>query len=94
MASEESTSPPPLNSGFPRIETRGHTTPDGVLHLSIPIGLPDADVSVTLHVQPLQSTREVDENGWPRGYFDRVAGSMPDLERAPQGDFEQRLPLG
>jgi hypothetical protein len=94
MATDDTTSPHPLNSGFSSIETHGHTTPEGMLHLSIPVGLPDADVSVTLHVKPLQPSADVDENGWPHGYFDQVPGSMPDLERAPQGDFEQRLPLG
>lgn len=37
--------------------------------------------------------REVDENGWPIGYFDRVPGSMPELKRWPQGEFEERLTL-
>ena len=75
------------------IEARGHTTPDGVLHLSIPVGLADADVAVILQVKPLPAVDDVGENGWPRGYFDQVAGSMPELERAPQGEFERRLPL-
>jgi hypothetical protein len=35
----------------------------------------------------------VDENGWPDGFFDHVAGSMPGLRRPSQGDFEERLPL-
>jgi len=35
-----------------------------------------------------------DENGWPVGFFERVAGSMPDLRRGSQGKFEERLPLG
>lgn len=75
------------------IETRGHTTPEGVLNLSVSVGLADADVSVVLRVTPLTPTAEVDENGWPKGFFDRVAGSMPDLERAPQGQFEERLAI-
>jgi hypothetical protein len=36
---------------------------------------------------------EVDANGWPKDFFKRVAGSMPELEYAPQGEFEERLPL-
>lgn len=38
-------------------------------------------------------TGPVDENGWPAGFFDRVAGSMPELRRGSQGEFEERLPL-
>ena len=39
------------------------------------------------------SATEADENDWPPGYFAKVVGSMPDLERATQGEFETRLPL-
>ncbi len=34
---------------------------------------------------------EVDENGYPIGFFERPFGSIPDFpEREPQGEFEQR----
>ncbi len=75
------------------VETRAHTTRDGVLNLSIKVGMTDADVAVSVRVSPLTSTSDVDVNGWPKGFFEQVAGSMPNLERAPQGDFEERLPL-
>lgn len=75
------------------IEARGHTTPDGVLNLSVHVGLADADVSVVMRVKPLSPVDEVDENGWPLGFFERVAGSMPELQRAPQGQFEDRPAL-
>jgi len=76
------------------IETNGHTTPDGVLNLSLNVGVSDADVAVVVRVRPLESASEVDPNGWPKGFFERVAGSMPELSRASQGRFEERLPLG
>jgi len=76
------------------IEARAHTTPDGKLHLSLDVGVSNADVDVTVQVRPAPPTGEVDANGWPKGFFDRVAGSMPELERAPQGEYEERLPLG
>jgi hypothetical protein len=75
------------------IETRGHTTEDGILNLTVNVGVPDAEVAVTVHVKTLTSTHEVDANGWPIDFFERVAGSMPDLQRAPQGEFEERLTL-
>jgi len=75
------------------IETRAHTTRDGVLNLSVNVGTADADVAVVVQVRPLAPTGDADENGWPKGFFDRVAGSMPELQRAPQGRFEARLPL-
>ncbi len=75
------------------VETRGHTTRDGVLNLSIQVGMNDADVAVSVRVRPLTPANDVDANGWPKGFFEQVAGSMPNLERAPQGDFEDRPPL-
>jgi len=63
------------------------------LNIRLNVGIPDADVSVTIHVEPLSTPRSAGPNGWPVGYFERVAGSMPDLERGPQGSFEERLAL-
>ena len=76
------------------VETFARTTPDGLLTLSVHVGVADADVAVSVRVTPLRPSGERDANGWPRGFFDQVAGSMPDLQRAPQGQFEQRLALG
>lgn len=75
------------------IETRGHTTKDGTLNLSVKVGASDADVAVVVQVRALLPVEGLGANGWPIDFFDRVAGSMPDLERAPQGEFEDRLPL-
>ena len=75
------------------IETRARTTRDGRLDLSVNVDVADVDVAVTVTVTLLPSESQVDENGWPLGFFDRVAGSMPELRRGPQGEFEERLPL-
>jgi hypothetical protein len=71
------------------IQTRAHTTRDGILNLRVDVGVPDTDVAVTVRVTPAFHG-DVDANGWPWGFFARVAGSMPELERAPQGQFEVR----
>ena len=63
------------------IETRGHTTKDGRLNLSINVGAPDTDVEVIVQVRALSPEDSVDMNGWPIDFFERVAGSMPDLQR-------------
>jgi hypothetical protein len=55
--------------------------------------LPDVDVTVVVQVMPLVPEGDVDENGWPKDFFERVAGSMPELHRAPQGHFEEGLTL-
>jgi hypothetical protein len=75
------------------VETFARTTPDGFLNLSLHVGVADADVAVRVRVTPIRPSGEVDADGWPTGYFDQIAGSMPDLERAPQREFEQRLAL-
>jgi hypothetical protein len=75
------------------IEARGHTTRYGTLNLSVNVGLPDTDVGVVVHVRELRPAVDVDENGWPRNFFEQVAGSMPGLVRGPQGEFEERLAL-
>jgi hypothetical protein len=75
------------------IETRAHTTKDGRLNLSVDVDVADADVAVVVTVTPVAAGSAVDENGWPEGFFDRVAGSMPELRRGSQVDFEERLPL-
>jgi hypothetical protein len=75
------------------IETRGHTTEDGTLNLTVNVGVADADVAVTVKVRALTPADQIDANGWPTDFFERVAGSMPDLQRGPQGEFEKRLPF-
>ncbi len=75
------------------IETSAHTARDGTLNLSVNTGVPDADVAVSVRVRRLAPRSEVDANGWPIGFFERVTGSMPELARAPQGEFESRVPL-
>jgi len=46
-----------------------------------------------MRVKPLTPSAEVDENGWPIAFFETVSGSMPELERTYQGQFEERLTL-
>jgi hypothetical protein len=65
---------------------------DGKLNLSVDVDVADAEVDVIVTVTPVQ-TGPVDENGWPAEFFDRVAGSMPELRRGSQGEFEERHPL-
>lgn len=75
------------------IEARGHTTRDGMLNLSVDVGLADTDVAIVVQVRALPRAVDLDENGWPSNFFERVAGSMPELRRETQGEFEERLPF-
>jgi hypothetical protein len=74
------------------------TGKDGVLHVSIPLGTPEADFEVVLVVQPkdakpMPATPE--ELGWPPGYFENTFGSITDetFERPPQGKLPKPVEL-
>lgn len=74
------------------------TGKDGVLHVSVPLGTPDAEYEIVLVVQPQQkkpvgSTPE--ELGWPPGYFEQTFGSITDetFVRPPQGDLPKPLDI-
>jgi hypothetical protein len=70
---------------------------DAPSFISIPEELQHQPVEII--IWPLgessQQAPETDENGWPIGFFEATAGCLEDdpIERAPQGDYEQRLEL-
>ena len=76
------------------IETRAHTMADGRLDLSLHTHAVNAEVAVTVVIREVAGNANTDENGWPDGFFEEVAGSMPELRRWPQAEFEARAPLG
>jgi hypothetical protein len=64
---------------------------DGILHVSVPLGTPDADYDVLVVVQPKETKSapaSPEDLGWPPGYFD-LAGSIDDetFVRPPQGEL-------
>lgn len=71
--------------------------PDGVLHLSVPVG-GEGEFEVQVVVTPRPTApkpKTPEELGWPPGYFENVIGSIDDpaFKRYPQGEFEKREPL-
>ena len=80
------------------IKVRSHVGSDGILHLDIPVGVHDAELEVTLTVQPVDRQPEAktpEELGWSPGFFEKTFGSLRDqpLEREPQGELQEREPL-
>lgn len=67
------------------IQARGKTGPDGVLHLSIPVGTPDQEYEVLVNLQPRLA--EVD---WEK-YVNETFGSITDetFVRPPQCHHEK-----
>ena len=72
------------------IQTNSQTNGDGLLNLSLEVGVPNAEVNILVRVLGPGRNSTPDANDWPAEYFDRAAGSMPELERAPQGVYEDR----
>jgi hypothetical protein len=86
------------------IETRAHIGADGMLHLNLPVDLPESEVEVLVVLQSLpenghaqngaksQSEDEVPARGWPPGFFEQTFGAFADepLERPEQGEYEVR----
>ena len=74
------------------------TGKDGVLHVSIPLGTPEADFEVVLTVQPKEmklAPPAAEELGWPPEYFDKTFGSITDdtFQRPPQGELPKPAEL-
>ena len=73
------------------ITLKSHVGPDGVLHLQVPVGIANTDLEIVLVVVPVEAASKTPEAlGWPAGFFEETAGSLPALERPPQGEWEVR----
>lgn len=75
------------------VQIESRVGPDGVLTVTVPLGLEEADVRVRVTVEPLPAA-----NGQPpvdsewHQFVQETYGSCEGLalERQPQGDYEQR----
>jgi hypothetical protein len=74
---------------------KARTDSEGTLSLTIPIGVPNAEVNVVVVVDASLSNGDAPSDAWPDGYFQRHFGSLRDsgLERPPQGELPDRLHL-
>src|SRR5262245_33247050 len=64
------------------LKLRSRVGADGVLNLKVPVGVTDAEVEVVVVFQLVergQSPKTSEELGWPPGFFERTAGSIPDF---------------
>ena len=77
------------------IKLRSHVGSDGVLHLQVPVGVQNSDIEVMIIVQPIEPEKATtpQDQGWPPGFFEQTFGSIPDLERPPQGAPQIREPV-
>jgi len=69
---------------------KAHTTAQGRLVLNLSTSVEDTDVDVTVTVSPKLGDAR-DTLGWPIGFWQRFAGSMPDfpdIEDIPADEVE------
>lgn len=78
---------------MPRMELTSTIGPDGVLTLSTPVGSDWAGRNVRVTVETVDEVRQhVAQVDWER-FVDMTAGAWHgELERPPQGEYEQREP--
>ncbi len=74
-----------------RISTQSRVGSDGVLYLTLPLGIEQADKEVWVTVDPITSTKAMTRDQW-QAFVLSTAGSItdPTFERPPQGEYEQR----
>ncbi|MEX2317610.1 MAG: hypothetical protein WD669_10700 [Pirellulales bacterium] len=80
------------------IQFYSRTGDDGVLNVRLDLGRNEARKDVVVTVQPISSDQQrIDAASvpWP-DFIEQTYGSCQGLglERQPQGDFEQREPIG
>lgn len=59
------------------IKLQAQVDDDGLLKLELPTGMANRKLEVLIVMQPLEEA-EVDDLGWPIGFFDRTYGALAD----------------
>jgi hypothetical protein len=59
------------------IKLQTQVTDDGLLKLELPTGMTNRKLEVLIVIQSVEEP-EVDELGWPIGFFDRTYGALAD----------------
>ena len=71
------------------LEFRQRPDADGVLRLQVPFGASDQRYRVIILIEP--ETEAESQRPWSTGFFEKTCGQWQgELERAPQGEYEQR----
>jgi hypothetical protein len=74
------------------IEIQSRVGPDGRLVLDVPVGSENANREVKVTIDGIdrpRSRQPMTQREW-EDFILRTAGSIPDLERPPQGEYEKR----
>ena len=75
------------------LHVRVHVDKEGQVTFRMPSKFANQDVDLAVVFEPLKSAEGAvpTSQGWPAGFFEEVAGSIPDFpEIDSEGDFEVR----
>ena len=78
------------------LHVRVHVDKDGQASFRLPKEFADQDVDLVVVFEVLKPAEAAvpTSQGWPAGFFEEVAGSIPDFpEIDSEGEFEVRDPL-
>lgn len=76
-----------------RIVVKSKVSGDGILHLSVPIGLDEAEKDVQVTVEPSTPATAMTREQWC-AWVDSMAGAWRgDFQRASLGEYEERESL-
>jgi hypothetical protein len=67
---------------------------DGVLRLTLPLGIKEADREVQVTVEPVARKKQMSQAEWA-AWVQSMTGAIsdPTFQRHDQGDYEEREPL-
>ena len=75
-----------------RIVIHSRVGSNGILQLTLPVGLADADQEVRITVEPVGPV-VLPPDEWRRRVLETAGKWQGELERPEQGEYEQREPL-
>ena len=76
-----------------RLIVKSRVGADGVLRVTVPVGIEDAEKEVQVTVEPLAAKRTMTQAEWA-AWVDSMAGTWQgDFERPDQGEYEVREEL-
>jgi hypothetical protein len=72
-----------------------HADTDSFVRVAVPVDNASQSYRLTVIVEPADAEpQEKLADEWPPGFIDRTFGGWKgELERAPQGDYEERTPF-
>jgi hypothetical protein len=76
-----------------RVVVERRVSSDGILQLTLPLGVDGAGRDVRITVEPIRTKLEMSPEEWQAGIMATAGGWQGEFERPPQGELEDREPL-